>query len=367
MTPTDDRDQHPLLEVAGLHKAFPMRGHRFGGGPGAGAAVRAVDGVDFHIRRSETLGLVGESGSGKSTTGRLVLRLIEPDRGSVRFDGRDVMALDPSTELRTLRRDMQIVFQDPYSSLDPLAPIASVVGEPFEVHGGSSRRERDERVAALLEQVGLGATHLYRYPAEFSGGQRQRIAIARALALNPKLIVCDEPVSALDMSTQAQVINLLRDLQEEHGLAYLLIAHDLAVVRHASHRIAVMYLGRIVEVGDAEALYREPKHPYTEALLSAVPVPDPRVQRTRKRIVLRGDIPSPADPPSGCRFHSRCPYAMEICKEVDPEPFPFAGGWAACHLHSHGPKLAGAGVAGLPVGATTGRTPDARDRIAVDR
>jgi oligopeptide/dipeptide ABC transporter ATP-binding protein len=332
--------------------------------------VRAVDGVDFHIGRSETLGLVGESGSGKSTTGRLVLRLIEPDQGLVRFEGREVTAAS-AQELRTLRRDMQIVFQDPYSSLDPLAPIASVVGEPFEVHGSSSRRERDERVVKLLEQVGLSATHLYRYPAEFSGGQRQRIAIARALALNPKLIVCDEPVSALDMSTQAQVINLLADLQDEFGLAYLLIAHDLAVVRHASHRIAVMYLGRIMEVGDAESLYREPKHPYTEALLSAVPVPDPRVQRTRKRIVLRGDIPSSADPPGGCRFHSRCPYAMEICAEVDPEPFPLPGGWAACHLHTHGPKLAGAGVTGLPVtpvDVTTGRTSDARDRVvAVDR
>jgi peptide/nickel transport system ATP-binding protein len=352
----------PLLEVSGLRKAFPAR---------RGSAVRAVDGIDFDIRSSETLGLVGESGSGKSTTGRLVLRLIEPDQGSVRFEGREVTAAS-GPELRALRRDMQIVFQDPYSSLDPLAPVASVVGEPFEVHGGSSRRDRDERVVALLEQVGLGATHLYRYPAEFSGGQRQRIAIARALALNPKLIVCDEPVSALDMSTQAQVINLLADLQDEHGLAYLLIAHDLSVVRHASHRIAVMYLGRIVEVGDAESLYREPKHPYTEALLSAVPVPDPQVQRTRKRIILHGDIPSPADPPSGCRFHTRCPYAMEICREVDPEPYPITGGWAACHLHGHGPKLAGAGVAGLPVSvttvtATTGRTPDARDPIAVDR
>jgi oligopeptide/dipeptide ABC transporter ATP-binding protein len=367
MTSAEQVEQGPLLEVTGLEKAFPMRAPRFGGGPRPGAAVRAVDGVDFSIGRAETLGLVGESGSGKSTTGRLILRLVEPDKGSVRFDGRDVIALDPATELRTLRRDMQIVFQDPYSSLDPLAPIASVVGEPFEVHGRSGRRERDERVVALLEQVGLGATHLYRYPAEFSGGQRQRIAIARALALNPKLIVCDEPVSALDMSTQAQVINLLQDLQDEHGLAYLLIAHDLAVVRHASHRIAVMYLGRIVEVGDAEALYREPRHPYTEALLSAVPVPDPRVQRTRKRIVLHGDVPSAADPPAGCRFHSRCPYAMEICSEVDPEPFAFGGGWAACHLHSHGPKLAGAGVADLPVGATTGRTTHARDRIALDR
>ena len=350
----------PLLEVSGLRKAFPAR---------RGPAMRAVDGIDFHILSSETLGLVGESGSGKSTTGRLVLRLIEADEGSVRFEGREVTVAS-APELRALRRDMQIVFQDPYSSLDPLAPIASVVGEPFEVHGGSWRRERDERVVALLEQVGLGATHLYRYPAEFSGGQRQRIAIARALALNPKLIVCDEPVSALDMSTQAQVINLLADLQAEHGLAYLLIAHDLSVVRHASHRIAVMYLGRIVEVGDAESLYREPKHPYSEALLSAVPVPDPRVQRTRKRIVLHGDIPSPADPPGGCRFHSRCPYAMDICREVDPEPFPVAGGWAACHLHTEGPRLAGAGVAGLPVAAatiTTGRTSDARDRVAVDR
>jgi oligopeptide/dipeptide ABC transporter ATP-binding protein len=366
----DDAGSEPLLTVSGLRKAFPLRGR-------AGRAVRAVDGIDLEIGRSETLGLVGESGSGKSTTGRLILRLIDPDEGTIRFEGRDVMAAEGS-ELRDLRRDMQIVFQDPYSSLDPLAPIASVVGEPFEVHHKLPRRTRDERVVELLEKVGLSATHLYRYPAEFSGGQRQRIAIARALALNPKLIVCDEPVSALDMSTQAQVINLLADLQDEHGLAYLLIAHDLAVVRHASNRIAVMYLGRIVEVGEADLLHREPKHPYTEALLSAAPVPDPAAQRTRKRIVLWGDIPSPVDPPGGCRFHTRCPYAMEICAEVDPDPFPVAGGWSACHLHVHGPKLAGAAVSGLPVAATPiavpklahrtrGRTADATDRVVADR
>jgi oligopeptide/dipeptide ABC transporter ATP-binding protein len=338
----------PLLEVDALHKSFSV-----GGGPlrRSGGVVHAVDGVDFTIRRGETLGLVGESGSGKSTIGRLVLRLIQPDEGSIRFEGREVTTAG-SQELRALRRDMQMVFQDPYSSLDPLATIADVVGEPFEIHEHLSRSARDERVVGLLEQVGLGVTHLRRYPAEFSGGQRQRIAIARALALNPKLIVCDEPVSALDVSTQAQVVNLLEDLQAEHGLAYLFIAHDLAVVRHASHRIAVMYLGRIVEVGEAETIYREPKHPYTEALLSAVPVPDPDVQRARKRIVLRGDVPGPADrSPGGCRFHGRCPYAMDVCQEVDPPPFAVPGGWAACHLHTDGPKLAGAGVAELPVGA----------------
>ena len=343
-----------LLEVEGLRKSFPGRRRR-----GRGSAeVRAVDGVDLTIGRGETLGLVGESGSGKSTTGRLVLRLVAPDEGSIRFEGREVTTAGRQ-ELRALRRDMQMVFQDPYSSLDPLATIADVVGEPFEVHERLPKRERDERVVDLLEQVGLGATHLRRYPAEFSGGQRQRIAIARALALNPKLIVCDEPVSALDVSTQAQVVNLLEDLQATHGLAYLFIAHDLAVVRHASHRIAVMYLGRIVEVGEAETVWREPKHPYTEALLSAVPVPDPAVQRARKRIILPGDISGDDDSPGdvarpvGCRFHSRCPYAMDVCREVDPAPFPVPGGWAACHLHTDGPKLAGTGVAGLPAPVLT--------------
>jgi oligopeptide/dipeptide ABC transporter ATP-binding protein len=341
---TEELPGRPLLEVSGLTKTFVSgRGTR---------SVRAVDGVDFKVEQGRTLGLVGESGSGKSTTGRLVLRLIDPDSGSICFDGTDIATSD-RRRLRAVRRQMQMVFQDPFSSLDPLATILDVVGEPLEVHEDLGPGERAERVVALLEQVGLGAGHLRRYPAEFSGGQRQRIAIARALALNPRLIVCDEPVSALDVSTQAQVINLLEDLQAEHDIAYLFIAHDLAVVRHASHDIGVMYLGRMVEMGPAESVYNEPKHPYTEALLSAVLIADPVVQRTRKRIILEGDMPSPADPPNGCRFHTRCPYVMPICREVDPPAYPVEDGWSACHLHTEGPALAGSTVIGVRPGART--------------
>jgi len=328
----------PLLRVRDLEKVFPVKKGLLRRTVGQ---VRAVDGVSFDIGRGEMLGLVGESGSGKSTTGRVVLRLIEPTSGTIELDGRDVLALK-GEELRTARRDMQMVFQDPYSSLDPLATVADIVGEPFQVHFHMGRKQREEKVVALLEQVGMSSAHLRRFPSEFSGGQRQRIAVARALALEPKLIIADEPVSALDMSTQSQVVNLLIDLQERLGVAFLLIAHDLSIVHHASDRIAVMYLGAILEVGDAEAVYSRPCHPYSEALISAIPVPDPVAERTRARVVLEGDPPSPLDPPSGCRYHPRCAYAMDVCKTVDPEPTPTAeGGTVACHLHTSGPELGG--------------------------
>jgi peptide/nickel transport system ATP-binding protein len=333
----------PLMSVTDLGKAFPVHTtflRRVAG------LVRAVDGVSFDIARGETLGLVGESGSGKSTVARLVLRLIEPTAGQVRFEGNDLTELSP-VELRSARRHMQIVFQDPYSSLDPKATIAGTIGEPLEVHLGLDRAAREARIAELLEQVGLDRQYMRRYPHEFSGGQRQRIAIARALALDPALLICDEPVSSLDVSTQSQVINLLTDLQRERNLSLLFIAHDLSVVRHISNRIAVMYLGRIVEIGDARQVYVAPRHPYTEALLSAIPIPEPQEQRTRQRIVLGGDIPSPLNIPSGCRFHTRCPYVMPICSEVDPEAFVASDGATVyCHLHTSGPALAGRTVAG---------------------
>jgi oligopeptide/dipeptide ABC transporter ATP-binding protein len=345
-----------LLEVRGLRKLFPVRGSLFRAGTGE---VRAVDGVDLDIAPAETLGLVGESGSGKSTTGRLVLRLIEPTAGSIKLDGEEITTLK-GEGLRRVRRQMQMVFQDPYSSLDPLATVADIVGEPLQVHYGMNKRRREERVVELLEQVGLGAHHMSRFPAAFSGGQRQRIAVARALALEPRLIVADEPVSALDMSTQSQVVNLLLDLQDRLGVAYLFIAHDLSIVRHASHRIAVMYLGGIVEVGSGESVCSGPRHPYTEALMSAVPVPNPRVERTRQRIVLQGDIPSPLNPPAGCRFHTRCPFVMDVCREVEPPPYPRSdGGWAACHLHSYGPALSGRPVRELAQDQGTALTPAA--------
>jgi len=301
----------PLLSVRNLRKYYPSRRTMFARG---NALVQAVDDVSFDIMPGETLGLVGESGCGKSTTGRAILRLIEPTDGEVLFNGRDVRALSKS-ELRDLRRDMQIIFQDPYSSLDPRMTVAQTIGEVLTVHGlANGARQRDERIVDLLETVGLSATHLRRYPHEFSGGQRQRIGIARALAVEPKLIVCDEPVSALDVSVQAQVINLLQDLQARFDLAYLFIAHDLSVVEHICSRVAVMYLGKIVEMADARELYRNPRHPYSQALLSAVPIPDPA--RKRNRILIEGDLPSPIDPPSGCRFHTRCPVRIESCKAV---------------------------------------------------
>jgi oligopeptide transport system ATP-binding protein len=318
----------PLLQVKDLVKHFPVK---------AGVLsrvvdkVHAVDGVSFDIQKGETLGLVGESGCGKSTTGRCVLRLIEPTSGELHFEGRDVSHVD-KTGLRALTRNMQIIFQDPYASLNPRMTVGAIVGEAIIIHKlASSAREREDRVVELLETVGLHPDHIRSYPHEFSGGQRQRIGIARALAVKPKLIICDEPVSALDVSIQAQVINLLEDLQEKLGLTYLFIAHDLSVVEHISQRVAVMYLGRIVEIAPSRALYTSPRHPYTEALLSAVPIPDPTL--TRKRIVLEGDVPNPVRPPAGCHFHPRCPRAQERCKTEAPMLREVAPGCqAACHF-----------------------------------
>ena len=321
--------KEPLLSVRNLTKNFPLGSGLFGGRV---VNVHAIDGVDFDIGDGETLGLVGESGCGKSTTGRCVLRLIEPTSGDIRFAGKDVMSLGPE-ELRVLRRDIQIIFQDPYASLNPRMTVSAIIGEALIIHElAKTKQQFEERIVSLLETVGLKADHMNSYPHEFSGGQRQRIGIARALAVEPKLIVCDEPVSALDVSIQAQVINLLEDLQQEFGLAYLFIAHDLSVVEHISRRIAVMYLGRIVETAPARDLYTSPLHPYTEALLSAVPIPDPKVKR--QRIRLQGDVPSPIQPPSGCHFHTRCPIAQfPICSsEAPPLKQSADGHWVACHF-----------------------------------
>jgi len=321
----------PLLEVRDLkkHYAAPRRWFARARPP-----VQAVDGVSFTVARGETLSLVGESGCGKTTTAKSVMRLIEPSAGSVRLDGEELTALSPH-DMRLRRRDLQIIFQDPYASLNPRLAAGEIVAEPLKNFGMASGAERRERVQWLFAKVGLRPETVRKFPHEFSGGQRQRLGIARALALNPKLIVCDEPVSALDVSVQAQVVNLLMDLQAEFGIAYLFVAHDLAVVRHISHRVAVMYLGHIVEVADRDTLFSAPRHPYTEILLSAVPVPNPRTPA--KRILLQGDPPSPANPPSGCRFHTRCPLAQPVCSERVPElsareSDSSGGHWVACHF-----------------------------------
>ncbi|MDN4608392.1 ABC transporter ATP-binding protein [Sporosarcina highlanderae] len=318
----------PLLKVENLKKYFPIKKGLFGKTIGY---VKAVDDLSFHVNEGETLGIVGESGCGKSTTGRLLMRLLEPTQGVVEFDGKELTSLSHE-EMRITRRDIQMVFQDPYASLNPRHTIGKILEEPLIVHGISDSKERKKKVYEFLEIVGLNEYHAKRYPHQFSGGQRQRIGIARALMTNPKLIIADEPVSALDVSIQAQVLNLMQDLQKEFNLTYIFIAHDLGVVRHISDRVAVMYLGKIVEVAGSEQLYEKPLHPYTQALLSAVPVPDPDYQK--EQIIIEGDIPNPADPPTGCTFHTRCPFKMDICTKVTPrlneQPM---GHSVACHLY----------------------------------
>ena len=316
-----------MLTVNGLKKHFPIRGGIFSKIVGY---VQAVDGVSFHINKGEIMGLVGESGCGKTTVGRLILGLYGPTAGEIHFEGANISKLSKQ-EMRNVRRNMQVIFQDPFGSLNPRMTIGNIVGEPLYVHNIAKGKEKEERVINILETVGISSRYMKRYPHEFSGGQRQRIGIARALALNPKLIVCDEPVSALDVSIQAQVINLLEDLQAKFGFTYLFIAHDLSVIKHISDKVAVMYLGKIVELADTEDLYANPLHPYTEALLSAVPLPDPTLDR--KRIVLEGDVPSPINPPSGCHFRTRCKYVKPICSEEEPPLIEIAKNHCvACHL-----------------------------------
>ncbi|MFN3335618.1 MAG: ABC transporter ATP-binding protein [Caldilinea sp.] len=331
MAITVDIEKKDMLVVQNLKTYFPVRSGVF---QRVSAWVKAVDDVSFTVKEGETFGLVGESGCGKTTVSRSILRLIPANGGSVFFDGQDVFNLR-SNELKALRRNMQIVFQDPYSSLDPRMPVGDIIAESLLIHGMKDRKQRNAIVQEMLAKVGLNPYHAHRYPHEFSGGQRQRIGIARALALNPRFIVCDEPVSALDVSIQSQILNLLKDLQREYGFSYLFVAHDLSVVEHISDRVGVMYLGKLVETATREQLFSEPLHPYTRALLSAIPVPDPR--RKRERIVLTGEVPSPLNPPSGCRFHPRCPIAKDVCKQEEPqfeEKRP--GHWVACHLVEQG-------------------------------
>ncbi len=341
MTDNGTKKNNALLKIKNLKMYFPItKGVIFQRHVGD---IKAVDDISFEIRRGETLGLVGESGCGKSTTGRAILQLYRPTAGSVEFEGEELTALK-GENLRRMRRNMQMIFQDPYASLNPRMTVGSIVGEPLEVHNLLNGKARQERVKELLNIVGLNPYFINRYPHEFSGGQRQRIGVARALAVQPGFIVCDEPISALDVSIQAQVINLLQDLQSEFGLTYLFIAHDLAVVRHISDRIAVMYLGKIVELTDKDSLYKTPLHPYTQALLSAVPIPDPiaEIERVKKRVILQGDVPSPANPPKGCNFCTRCPARERVqkekgidCGQVEPEFKEIQPDhWAACHLYS---------------------------------
>jgi oligopeptide/dipeptide ABC transporter ATP-binding protein len=319
--------EQPLLEVKGLKKYFPYKQGMLSRKVGH---VRAVDGLDFFVKRGETLGIVGESGCGKSTTGQLILQLLEPTEGEIWFEGRDLTKLGPE-EIRQTRKDLQIIFQDPYASLNPRMKVEDIIAEPLKVHGIHQPSEIKKAVSELLSVVGLGEHHRKRHPHEFSGGQRQRIGIARALALKPKLVVCDEPVSALDVSIQAQILNLLRKLQKEFQLTYIFIAHGLPAVKHISDRIAVMYLGKIVELAQRDQLFAKPRHPYTEALLSAVPVPDPTLRK--ERIILQGDLPSPSNPPMGCSFHTRCPYAQQICRETSPVLVEHESGhYASCHF-----------------------------------
>ncbi len=347
---TADREHENLLVVEDLVKHFPIKG---GFLARSTSAVQAVDGVSFEVRRGETFSIVGESGCGKSTTARLITRLLEPTSGKVTFDGRDITHLSDG-KMRPFRRDIQMIFQDPYSSLNPRHTVGKIVGAPFKLQNVTPEGGRKKAVQALLETVGLSPEHYNRYPHEFSGGQRQRIGIARTLALKPKLIVADEPVSALDVSIQAQVVNLLEDLQEELDLTYVMIAHDLSVVRHVSDRVAVMYLGKIVEIGNREDLYDTPRHPYTVAMLSAVPVPDTKRRHARERIRLEGDVPSPINPPSGCRFHTRCWKAQDICSTEEPLLLqigsgPASGHQVACHFPvepADSPMRTGAGPHG---------------------
>lgn len=325
-----DKKNDIILEVKDLCKYFPAKKGLFKGK----SYVKAVDKVSFTLRRGETLGLVGESGCGKTTTGRTILKLYEPTSGQIIFNGQDITKYSPK-QMVSLRKKMQMIFQDPYASLDPRMTVGDIIGEAIDVHKLMTGEERTERIRSLLSRVGLMSDHINRYPHEFSGGQRQRIGIARALAVEPDFIVCDEPISALDVSIQAQVINMLEELQEELGLTYLFIAHDLSMVKHISTHIGVMYLGQMVEKGESNEVYSNPKHPYTQALLSAVPIPDPEIAKNNKRIVLEGDIPSPIDPPPGCRFKGRCKCAKPICSQVDPELKEVEPGhFVACHLYS---------------------------------